>query len=160
MVDKKVLWVIAALLIIALMVFAVAMIRPSFGGGGQSFSELFDKLEMENTTTRMLILGDAFVEDQEVVVKDKIVSMRTDGSTTYFYFIYTGNKWVDESSGTTFHVSDDGGDINVNNAFFSIRINGIYTSSFDVGDEVKLKTTVVMDDDVLVFDHSWEVLIG
>lgn len=160
MVDKKVLWVIAALLIIALMVLAVAMIRPSFGGGGQSFSELFDKLEMENTSTRNLVLGEDFVEDQEIVIEDKIVSMRTHGSNTYFYFIYTGDKWADEESGTNFQVPLDSGEIDVNNAYFYISVSGIYTSSFNVGDSVTIKTTVVMEDDIKTIDRSWEVLVG
>lgn len=160
MVDKKVLYVIAALLIVALVVVAVAMIRPSFGGGGQSFSELFDGLEMENTTARDLMLGDEFVEGQEVVVEDKIVSMRTHGSYTYFYFIYTGDKWADEESGTYFQVPLEAGEIDVNNAFFQISVSGIYTSSFDVGDTVTIKTTVVMEDEVLLLSHGWEVLVG
>jgi len=161
MIDKRALTVIGVLIILAFAVLIVALISPSFGGGGSSFSALFDRLERDNASSELLVLpADEFEEDQEITVKDKIISMRVHGDDTYFAFVYTGNDWVNETGGTEFVVPDGRYNIVVEAALFEIRVDGKYSASFDVGDTITLQTTVVEDDDKLVFDHEWEVLVS
>lgn len=161
MIDKRALTVIGVLIILAFAVLIFALASPSFGGGGSSFTALFDRLERDNASSELLVLpADEFEEDQEITVDDKIISMRIHGGDTYFVFVYRGDKWVNETGGTNFIVPDDRYDINVGGACFEIRVDGRYSASFDVGDTITLQTTVVEDDDKLVFDHEWEVLVS
>jgi len=164
MLDKRILTLIGALLILALLIVAVAMVAPTIGsGGGKSFTSLFDRLEMENESdeSHWLKLGDDFEAGDEIIVKDKIVSIRQSWGDTIFTFTYTGNKWVNETGGTNFHVPDGSHNgIDVRGSVFEIQVDGKFSSSFDVGDKIRLTTTVVQDEGELVFDDDWEVLIG
>lgn len=162
MINKRVLTVIGVLIILAFAVLIVALASPSFGGGGSSFSALFDRLERDNISSELLMLPtDEFEEDQKITVNDKIISMRIHGADTYFVFVYRGDKWVNETGGTYFVVPTDSyHGIYVNGAWFEVRVDGRYSASFDVGDTITLQTTVVEDEDKLVFDHEWEVLVS
>jgi len=171
MVDKKILTMIGALLVIAVIVIAIVAMRPSFGGGEDSFSDLFDKLDEGNWTVHEsympLVLSSEFEDGQEIIVEDRIIAMEGEDATR-FYFLYTGDKWVDEEEGTDFAVPTDAtpyhqydfGYIGVSDGVFSIQFNEKYTASFDVGDSIRMTTKVVSEEGVLVFDHDWEILIS
>jgi hypothetical protein len=162
MIDKKVLLLIGALVVVAVVVLAVSLIGPSGSHvSGSSFSALFDKMEKRAGTTADLVLPSSYTNGEVVTVTDTVVARELDihdgnvKSTTLF-FNYEGTKWINETSATTFNVLTNLEDIKVVHAAFSIQLNGDWSGTISVGEDVTLQTVVtVLPGGVLVLKNSW-----
>ena len=161
MIDKKVLLLIMALVVVAVVVLAASMLSPaSMRGGGDSFSALFDKMEINSGTVSELVLPSTYVTGEVVTVTDTVVAMKvvnlgTSGAYTQFYFDYVGTKWVNETSGTDFKVVMDADKILVEHAQFHIDISGDYHLSVHVGKSLTLQTSVAAHLGDQVLRHNW-----
>lgn len=163
MIDRKVLILIGALAVVAILILSLGFVNISFGGGGDSYTALFDKMEdrrEEMIGNPELVLGSEYTDDDIVRVRDTIIAITCyGGSQTTFYFMYTGTVWINEYAGTNFEVILNVGEIRVQNSVFGITVNGNFTASFDVGDYVTLQTTVGESGDDLVLNRNWVVVL-
>ena len=159
MIDKKVLLMIVALAVVAVVVLAASMLGPtSIRGGGSSFSALFDKMET-NSSTANLVLPSTYLTGEKITVTDTVVDMELitpDSPTkTRFYFDYVGTKWVNETGGTDFSVIMDAGKLEISHAQFYIEVSGDYHLSIHVGQSLTLQTTVASHLGNQVLKHNW-----
>jgi len=158
MIDKKVLLLIVALVVVAVVVLAASMMSPaSIRGGGDSFSALFDKMEINSGTVADLVLPSTYLTGQAITITDTVASMEVIGSgtATVFYFDYVGTKWVNETSGTDFFVVQDVSKIVVAHAQFYIQVSGDYHLSVHVGKSLTLQTSVASLHGDQVLKHNW-----
>jgi len=158
MIDKKVLLLIGALVIVAVVVLAASMISPaSIRGGGSSFSALFDKMEINTGTEADLVLPSTYLTGEVITITDTVVAMEviSHGTATRFYFNYVGTKWINETSGTDFSVVQDVSKIQISHAQFHIDVSGDLHMSVHVGSSLTLQTTVASLFGDQVLRHNW-----
>lgn len=161
MIDKKVIVLIGVLVVVALLVLAFSTIKLDFSStSGSTFSSLFDKMEEKRAGSLELVLPSTYENGQQITITDKIVAMKSTDFSTTFYFLYTGTKWINETSGTDFEVVTYlGGNLHVRNAMFAITILPVdLTSMYDVGDLITLKTSVKISGGKPVLSGSWMVI--
>lgn len=158
MIDKKIVVIIGILVVVALVVLALGFVNIKFGAPGGSFSALFDKMQKEdaNSTHIMLVLPSDYTVGQQIDIRDEIVSMTYDGWNTYFTFVYSGTKWVNETGGTDFDVLyKSGASIGVHDAMFTLHLSGDHRPSYSPGDLISLRTTAAARSGHVVLDPSW-----
>jgi len=173
--EKKILALMIALLVLAAVVASVALALGGGGGGGLSssggFTALFDDLDnMGNETWRAYLEApDNWDNGDDVKVTDVIVDMfyervqvgNTYVYTTTLYFAYTGDKWNDPTEGTYFYVPVDRGDgwLRVNHGTFSIEVSSATNLSeeYKPGDRITLETNLVLNDNVMLSFGVWVV---
>jgi len=160
MIDKKVLLLIVALVVVAVVVLAASMLGPaSIRGGGDSFSALFDNMEINSGTEADLVLPSTYLTGEVVTITDTVVAMELitpDSPTkTRFYFDYVGTKWVNETSGTDFSVVQDAGKIEISHAQFYLEVSGDLHLSVHVGQSLTFQTTVASHLGDQVLRHNW-----
>ena len=160
MIDKKVLILIAVLIVVAILIVALSFVNISFGGRGDSFSALYDKMEERELGSLELVLPSSYVAGDVIKVRDKIIAIDASEYTTTFYFLYTGTQWINESSGSDFEVLQYyGGPIHVSNAVFGIHVSLDFSASFDVGDYISLQTTARISAGDPILAGNWVPII-
>jgi hypothetical protein len=159
MIDKKVLLLIGALVIVALVILAVSLVMPgSTRASGSSFSALFDKMENKTGTSSELVLPEeSYTAGQVITVTDRIIAMDVDDYhlSTTLYFIYEGSKWINENTGSSFDVLQDVEKIRVKNSVFHLTLGTDLSVKYDVGGSISLQVGVTLSHGDLVLGHIW-----
>jgi len=168
--DKKILAIMVALVVIAAVVVVGVALAASGGvGSGKAggFTSLFDKLEkadVNETYNMHLELPQSWNTGDRKDVSDKIVDMSfsrnpsTHIYTTNLWFAYSGDKWNNPTQGTSFIVPQESGDLHVVHGLFVITVYSAtnLSSEFDNGDVITLTSTLTIHDADLVFG-DWAV---
>lgn len=159
MIDKKVLLLIGALVIVAVVTLAVSLFAPgSSHASGSSFSALFDKMENKTGEPTTLILpSTSYSAGQVITVSDNIIAMDVDDYhlSTTLYFLYDGSVWVNENNGNSFEVKQDVESIHVANSVFKLTLGTDLSVKYDVGGSISLQVSVVLSHGDLVLGHIW-----
>jgi hypothetical protein len=171
--EKKIIAIMVALVMVAAVVVTVVMIAAGGLSRAGGFSNLFDELEYSGNETdhQLLEIPDGWYANDVKTVSDVIVDMayteQTNWQTTVYlttlYFMYIGDQWTaDPSYGTYFYVpvDDHDGVMAVSHGLFSFTVSSATNLSavYDIGDVIKLRTTIVLLDDMetLAFG-AWSV---
>lgn len=159
MIDKKVIVLIGVLVVAALLIVVVSSVNFNFSSGsGSSFTALMDSMHETETGSLELVLPSTYLNNQEIKITDKIISIQSNGYSTTFYFVYTGTKWINESSGTSFDVlTHQGGHLLVRNAIFHVTLTGEFQDLYAVGGMITLKTSVRIDAGNPVLLGTWSI---
>ncbi|UCE91176.1 MAG: hypothetical protein JSV90_07080 [Methanobacteriota archaeon] len=170
--DRKIIGIMLALVVVAIVVVgvvAVATVGMKKSGG---FSKLFDDLEYSGDLTyrQELEIPDDWNPGDVKRVSDTIVDMHyyvhSVPMTVYvttLYFVYLGEEWNSPAEGTRFYVPVEWslGEldwIQVNHGVFSIQVSSAtnLSAAYDVGDVIKLQTTIVDAAGTLAFGE-WQI---
>jgi hypothetical protein len=171
--DKKILAIMVTLVVVAALVVAVVMIAAGGFGRAGGFTTLFDKLENnDNDEYNMdLTLPTSWDAGDKMKVTDVIVDMTYDkvvfGSTwvyqTTLYFVYVGEKWHNDTEGTSFNVpvSLAGGIywLHVRSGAFHLSVSSAtdLSAKYDIGDSITLETTIAMNGLGMLSFSDWNV---
>ncbi len=168
--DKKILAIMVALVVIAAVVVVGVTLAASGGistGKAGGFTDLFNDLQKSdpNQTYNMeLKLPSSWHQGDKKTLSDRIVDMSfsrnptTHIYTTNLWFVYTGDKWSNPSLGTAFQVPQESGTLHVSHGEFAITVFTAtnLSAEFDNGDVISLTSTLTMHDGELVFG-DWAV---
>jgi hypothetical protein len=161
MIDKRVIVLIGVLVVVAILVLAFSTMKIDFSSkSGKSFSELIDSMEEKIPGSLELVLPSTYTNNQQITITDRIVAMESTDYSTTFYFLYTGTKWANETTGTDFEIlTYMGGNIHVRHAMFSITIVAVdLHAMYDIGDMITLKTSVKISGGKPVLSGTWVVM--
>jgi len=168
--DKKILTMMVALLVVAVLVVAFVMASGGLQRAG-GFTRLFDKMEYDGDATyhQQLSFPSSWHVGDKKKVSDTIVDMsfwkETHGSTSVYWttmwFAYQGNQWNDPSRGTSFSVPDDSSDgwMVVDHSLFALTVSSAtnLSAKYDIGDVITLETVLVLNNNVVVAFGDWIV---
>ncbi len=161
--DKKILMIMSALVVVALLVVAFVLVASGGLQRAGGFTTLFDKLTYDGDQShgQHLDLPSSWDVGDKKTVSDSLVDMSYDvgtiGSTSVYittlWFNYMGNKWNNPEEGTLFYVPSSAGWITVNHGMFSLRVSSAtnLSAKFDIGDVITLETLLVSNGGVVVF---------
>jgi hypothetical protein len=161
--DKKILTIMVALLVVAVMVVAFVMIASGGLQRAGGFTTLFDKMENSGDATynQQLKFPDSWEAGDKKTVSDRIVDMAyrtgTIGSTTVYtttlWFNYMGNKWNDPEHGTSFQIPTSSGWVHVTNGLFYIQVSTAtnLVAKYNIGDVITVQSTLEMSGDIVTF---------
>lgn len=173
--EKKILAIMAALVVVAVVVVAAVTIGVGTGtrhAGG--FTALFDKLgnsDVNDTHNQQLTLPSSWKEGDKITVTDAIVDMwyqrttvgQTHVYTTHLIFTYMGQKWNDPTHGTDFNVPQDipyNSWLQVRHGSFEIDVSSAtnLTAIYNIGDAITLTTTLSVNSNASLSFGEWMVV--
>lgn len=164
MIDKKVLLLIGALVVVAIIVLAVGLLAPSLNKpSGSSFSALFDKMVKKSNNSNDLVLSpSSYASGDKIIITDKIIAIKLlpGYQTTTLYFLYQGTEWINKSTGTSFDVLTDLYPISVEGSSFSINIGSDLSVAYNVGSYITLQGTVFAANGHLVLGHNLALAVA
>jgi hypothetical protein len=152
--DKKILAIMVALVLVAVLVVGFVMIASGGLGRAGGFTPLFDKMQNTGgeTYNQRLSLPSSWDVGKKITVSDTITDMsyykETHGSTSVYWttmwFEYMGNKWNDPSRGTSFFVPDNSNDgwMAINHGLFSLTVSSAtnLSAKYNIGDVITIQT--------------------
>ncbi len=162
--ERKILTIMVALMVVAAIVVAFVMIAAGGVRTAGGFTKLFNELENANpsVTYDQYLKFPSDWEAQDIkTVSDRIVDMYprseiVEGGVTVYtvrmYFVYEDDKWASAESGILFNVpSTEHGDeyISVNHGLFWIDVSSPENLSelYDIGDVIEVQTVLLPNDD-------------
>jgi len=171
--DKKILTIMASLVIIAVVVVGVVMVAAGGARSAGGFTKLFNELENPSgvSYSQYLELPNDWAVNDVKKVSDRIVDMYVhsaivyETTTVYFtvlYFTYMSDQWADPDQGTVFHVPttvehDNYLDINHGQFHLSVSSATDLSANYDIGDVITLETTLAINDEGDLAFSSWSV---
>lgn len=162
--EKKILTIMVALMLVAAIVVAFVMIAAGGIRTEGGFTRLFNELENPNPTVTydqyLEFPADWKVQDIKTV-SDMIQDMYPRGEelsggitvyTVRMFFVYEDDKWADPDYGTLFNVPStehSGEYIQVNHGLFWVDVSSTenLAESYNIGDVIEIQTVLVANDD-------------
>lgn len=162
--ERKILTIMAVLIVVAAIVVAFVMVAAGGVRTAGGFTKMFNGMENDTpsvTYGQYLSLPDDWDVQDSKTVSDTIVDMVPLREEVYggipihtvrLYFVYIDDKWADEESGVSFYVpsTEDGsnGYIYVSHGLFHIDVSSSenIVENYDIGDVITLKTVLELNE--------------
>lgn len=162
--ERKILTIMVALMLVAAIVVAFVMIAAGGIKSEGGFTKLFNELQnpSPSVTYDQYLKCPSDWQAQDIkTVSDRIQDMvpmgeeLSAGITVYtvrMYFVYEGDKWADPDLGMLFNVpsTDRGGEyIQVNHGLFWVDVSSTedIAESYDIGDVIEIQTVLEANED-------------